>query len=135
MNIAQRSHFDRSCRGVHVTRACKQAPLAQLAGHRFYRIQLYTVITLHTQLNTAYFYMATARHRTSLNVHNSIQHNSTRHNLTRHNSTRHNSTRYNSTRPQLDTPQLYTATTRHTTTLHGHNSTLHNSTQTTWPYG
>ena len=28
MNIAQRSHFDRSCRSVHVTRACKQAPLA-----------------------------------------------------------------------------------------------------------
>ena len=28
MNIAQRSHFDRSFRSVHVTRACKQAPLA-----------------------------------------------------------------------------------------------------------
>ena len=30
MNIAQRSHFDRSCRSGHVTRACKQALLAQL---------------------------------------------------------------------------------------------------------
>ena len=88
------------------------------AGRRFYRIQLYTVITLHTQLNTAHFYMATTRHRTTLNVHNSIQHNSTRHNLTRHNSTRHNSTPHNSTRPQLDIPQFYTASTRHATTLH-----------------
>ena len=73
------------------------------AGRRFYRIQLYTVITLHTQLNTAHLYMATTRHRTSLNVHNSIQHNSTR-----QNSTRHKSTHHNPTRPQLDTPQLYT---------------------------
>ena len=31
MNIAQRSRFDRSCRSVHVTRACKQALLAQLS--------------------------------------------------------------------------------------------------------
>ena len=31
MNIPQWSHFDRSCRSVHVTRACKQAPLAQLS--------------------------------------------------------------------------------------------------------
>ena len=31
MNIAQHSHFDRSCRSVHVTRACKQAPPAQLS--------------------------------------------------------------------------------------------------------
>ena len=31
MNIAQLSHFDRSCRSVHVTRACKQALLAQLS--------------------------------------------------------------------------------------------------------
>ena len=30
MNIAQRSHSDRSCRSVHVIRACEQAPLAQL---------------------------------------------------------------------------------------------------------
>ena len=34
MKIAQRSHFDRSCRSVHVTRACKQAPLAQLSWQR-----------------------------------------------------------------------------------------------------
>ena len=84
-----------------------------LAGRRFYRIQLYTVITLYTQLNTAHLYMATTRHRTTLNVQNSIQHN-----WTCHNSARHNSTRHNSTRPQLDTPQPYTATTRHSTTLH-----------------
>ena len=69
-----------------------------MAGLRFYRIQLNAVITLHTQLNKAHLYMATTRHRTTLNVHNSIQHNSTR----------HNSTRHNSTRPQLNTPQLYT---------------------------
>ena len=31
MNTAHRSHFDRSCRSVHVTRACKQALLAQLS--------------------------------------------------------------------------------------------------------
>ena len=31
MNIVQRSLSDRSCRSVHVTRACKQAPLAQLS--------------------------------------------------------------------------------------------------------
>ena len=73
------------------------------ADPRFYRIQLYTVITLHTQLNTARLYMATTLQRTTQNVHNSIQHNSTRH---------------NSTRTQLDTPQLYAATTRHATTLH-----------------
>ena len=87
--------------------------VGELTGRRFYRIQLYTVIILHTQLNTAHLYIATTRHRTTLNVHNSIQHNSTRHNSTHHNSTRHNSTRHNSTRPQLDTPQPYTATTRH----------------------
>ena len=88
------------------------------AGRRFYRIQLYTVITLNTQLNTAHLCMATTRHHTTLRVHNSIQHNSTRHNSTRHNSTRDNSTRHNSTWLQLGTPQLYTATTRYTTTLH-----------------
>ena len=31
INISHRSHFDRSCRSVHVTRACKQALLAQLS--------------------------------------------------------------------------------------------------------
>ena len=31
MNIAQRNQFDRSCRSMHVTRACKQALLAQLS--------------------------------------------------------------------------------------------------------
>ena len=30
MNTAQHSRFDRSYRSKHVTRACKQAPLAQL---------------------------------------------------------------------------------------------------------
>ena len=70
----------------------------QPAGRRFYRIQLYTVITLQTQLNTAQLYMVTTRHRTTLHVYNSTQHNSTRHNSTR--------------------PQLYTATTRHATILH-----------------
>ena len=99
------------------------------AGCRFYRIQLYTVITLHTQLNTAHLYMAITRHRAALHLYNSIQHN-----LIRYNSTCHNSTRHNSTRPQLNTPQLYTATTRHATTLHDttlhdHNSTHHNSTR------
>ena len=73
------------------------------AGRRLYRIQLYTVITLHTQLNTTLLYMVTTRHCTTLHVHNSIQHNSTR-----HNSTRHNSTHHNSTRPLFNTPQLYT---------------------------
>ena len=83
-------------------------PTCISAGRHFYKIQRYTVITLHTQLNTAQLYMATTRHRTTLHVHNL-----TRHNLTRHNSTRPNPTRHKSTRPQLDTsqldtPQLYT---------------------------
>ena len=92
--------------------------ILEMAGRRFYRLHLYTVIILHTQLNTAQLYMVTTRHRTTLHVHNSIQHNSAHHNSTRLNSTRHNSTRHNSTRPQLDTPQLYTATTRNATTVH-----------------
>ena len=48
------------------------------AGRRFYRIQFYTVITLHTQLNTTHLYMATTRHTTTLHGHNSTTHNSTR---------------------------------------------------------
>ena len=97
----------------YIGRRKRRLKVRQKAGRRFYRIQLYTFRTPHTQLNTAHFYMPTTRYRTTLKVHNSIQHNSTR-----HNSTRHNSTRHNSTWPQLDTPQLYTATTRHSTTLH-----------------
>ena len=100
------------CRLVNKEHVNCDSYIAYSAGRRFYRLQLYTVITLHTQLNTAQPYMVTTRHHTTLHIHNSIQHNSIRHN---------------------STPTTQHDTTRHTTTLHGHNSTRHNSTQTTWP--
>ena len=70
--------------------------LLSLAGRRFYRIQLYTAITLHTQLNTAQ--LGTAQLYTT-----TTQYGTTRHRTTLHD---HNSTHHNSTRPQLDTDHM-----------------------------
>ena len=40
MKMSQRCHFDRACRSVHVTRAYKQAPFAQLSYSYWAELQL-----------------------------------------------------------------------------------------------
>ena len=61
------------------------------AGLRFYKIQLYTVIILHTQLYTAQFYIHTT-------LDGKTRHSTMRHATTRHITIRHDTFRYYTTR-------------------------------------